>query len=120
MSDGKKPQPAATVTVDQQSYAGTERRKDYIQWRARVDKRLDDGAATMKALKEDVAENTATTKRVESNTAEVVSLLESFKGAMTVLDMVAKLVRPLGYIAMAATAFWGLFTVIKGGGEPPR
>lgn len=86
-------------------------------WRKHVDKRLDDGAATMKALRADMAENTATTKRVQADTSELVELLTSFKGAFSVLESIAKLARPLGFIAAAVAAFIGLWTVIKGGGK---
>lgn len=93
---------------------------DRADWRALVDKRLDDGAATMKQLKQDLKDNTDATNAVKEDTGELIGLLKSFQGAMKVLDMLGKLARPLSYIIMLGTAAYSLFSVLKGGGEPPK
>lgn len=99
-------------------YEGPERRQDYSHWRETVDQRLDDGADTMKGLRADIAENTATTKQVQADTTELVALLTSFKGAFNVLEILGKLAKPLGYIVALVGAVLGLVAVVKGGGVP--
>lgn len=76
MSDGRD----HTEVGDAADYAGPERRQEYLQWRKEVDRRLDDGAATMKGLREDIAANTTVTKSVQTDTSELVALLQSAKG----------------------------------------
>lgn len=109
-----------------------DRRKDHMEWHHNVDRRLNDGAATMKALRDELAENTIATKlaqadaeHTKNSTIELVALLDSFKGAMRVLEMIGKAARPIGYIAAAVaggiTAFkavMGLLALLKGGGGP--
>lgn len=105
------------LLINEPTYQGPERRTEMRDWRTHVDSRLDDGAAVMKHLRSELAENTIATKQVQADTGELVSLLNSFKGAFRALDMLGKLAKPLGYIAMAGSAIWGLFTVVKGGGQ---
>lgn len=95
-----------------------DRREDSAQWRAKVDQRLDDGAAIMRKMREDLHANTITTNQVRADTSELVSLLKSFHGAFKVFNMVGKLAKPLTYIVMAATAVVTLYTTWKGGGPP--
>ena len=95
-----------------------DRREDHAEWRANVDKRLDDGAATMRKLREDLKANTDTTNLVQTNTSEVVDLLRSFQGAFKVFTLIGKAAKPLSYIAMACTAVLGFWTALKGGGAP--
>jgi hypothetical protein len=104
--------------TDSTEYTGPERRTEMRVWRDTVNQRLDNGAATMKALQADMAENTQATMKIQQYTSELVSLLNSFKGAFKVFDMLGRAAKPLSYIAMALTAIWGLFTAIKGGGPP--
>jgi hypothetical protein len=92
-----------------------ERRRHDNEWRTEVDRRLNDGAETMQGLRDDLAENTRATKKIQSDTSELVELLKSFKGAFAVLEKLGKLARPLGYIAMAASAFVGFWAALKGG-----
>ncbi len=106
-----------TLLIESPTYQGPERRTEMRAWRTNVDDRLNDGAAVMKHLRTELAENTTATKQVQADTGELVSLLNSFKGAMKVLDILGKLAKPLGYIAMTCSAFWGLVTVVKGGGQ---
>lgn len=103
-------------TTEQQTEEDSraELRRHDDDWRAKVDRRLDDGAETMRGLREDLAENTAATRKVQADTSELVELLKSFKGAFTVLEKLGKLARPLGYIAMAASALVGFWAALKG------
>lgn len=114
---------------------------DRADWRATVDLRLNDGAATMKQLRADLQANTDTTHEardaatearvaakeakasiaeIKSDTSELIELVKSFQGAMRVLNMLGKLAKPLTYIIMLGSALWGVFSIVKGGGEPPR
>lgn len=106
--------------IETPTYAGPERRQAHREWRANVDKRLDAGAATMRELRADLQLNTEATNAVKNDTGELIDLMKSFQGAMRVLDMLGKLARPLAYIVMLGSALYGLFAVVKGGGEPPR
>jgi hypothetical protein len=74
-------------------------------------------AARMDKLEKGLAENTASTARVETNTAAIVEAFESLRGAMNVLQAIGKIARPLSYIAMAGSAIVGLFYAVKGGGS---
>lgn len=112
-NEAGKPQ-ALVVMIDVPGYQGPERRQDHIEWRSAVDQRLDAGAQKMRDLRTELAENTLVTQRVEVNTAELVELLGSFKGAMAVLTMLGKLARPLAYIAMAIGAVLTLIAAAKG------
>jgi len=118
------------IMLNLPQYKGPERRSEFRLWREAVDARLDAGNHTMRGLridldaqtasidsmKVDLAANTAATNGVKADTSEVVELLRSVKGAFRVLDLFAKLAKPLGVLAMAAVAFAGLFSAFKGGG----
>lgn len=95
-----------------------DRRQDYREWRDKVEMRLDAGAQNMREMRIEIADNTTLTKQVQSDTSEVVSLLKSFQGAFKVFNLIGKLAKPLGYIAMAASAVWGLWVTWKNGGPP--
>ncbi len=107
-------------------YAGPERRGAMRQWQEKVDGRLKSGDQRMQSIDErmqsirdDLDKNTQSTARVEANTAVVVDLLNNAQGAFRVLEMLAKLVKPLGVIAMAVGGFVGLWHAVKGGGPRP-
>ena len=71
----------------------------------------------MASMYAELIKNTKTTEDVQTNTSELVSLLQSFKGAFVVFDMLGKAAKPLSYIAMCCSALWALFTAVKGGGK---
>lgn len=108
--------PTATQALDAAAYDDPER----ADWRALVDRRLNDGAATMRQLKSDLADNTAATQAVKADTATLIDLLNSFHGAMKVLDMLGRLAKPLSYLVMLGTALYSVVAILKGGGEPPK
>lgn len=62
-------------------------------------------------LKEELARNTETTSRIETNTSQLIEILNSVKGAFKVLSWVGKLAVPIAAIA-------GLFAAIKAGIQP--
>lgn len=106
----------AAMPANAKPYTGPERRSSMRLWQESVNKRLEEGDDAMKGLRKDLDENTSATKRVEANTQALVDLLNNAQGAFRVLEMLAKLAKPLGAIAMATAAFVGLWSSLKGGG----
>lgn len=105
----------AEQTADKCEWQSHDRRKDHMEWCKDVDRRLDDGAKTMKGLHEAIAENTTATNNIKTDTSELIALLNSFKGAFKVLEIVGKLAKPIAAIAGAGVALWALFS---GKGHP--
>ena len=99
-------------------YTGPERRSSMRIWQEKVDRRLKDGDDRMQTLADGLAENTAATQAIKADTEELVDLLHSVKGALKVLDMLARLARPLGFLAAAGASFYALFSAFKAGGVP--
>lgn len=69
-------------------------------------------------LERGLAENTATTKRIETSTHEMVEIFDSWKGAMKVLEGIGKLAKPMSYIAALAASVTGIWVAIKTGIMP--
>lgn len=69
-------------------------------------------------LERGLADNTATTKRIETSTHEMVEIFESWKGAMKVLEGIGKLAKPMSYIAALAASMAGIWVAIKTGIMP--
>ena len=67
------------------------------------------------SMQADLAENTASTKRVETNTSDLVEAFDSLKGAFKVFNWIGKAAKPLSYIAAAAAAIVSLWTAFKAG-----
>jgi len=78
--------------------------------------RLDAGDARMNELDAAVKENTKITEGIKSDTAEIVAFFHSMHEAFKVLNWIGALAKPLAYIAMLVSAFWGVVTLFKGGG----
>lgn len=57
-------------------------------------------------LEEGLLANTEATERVDRNTAELVLILNSWKGAMVVIDFLGKLAKPLAAIGAALGAWF--------------
>lgn len=115
--------PDSEAQIETPAYTGPERRKSVRDWQDSVERRFDEhnrrfaeGSETMRKLAEGLAENTESTKRTETNTAELVSMFLAFKGAFKVFDMIGSLAKPLGYIVMCASAIWGAIILVKTGG----
>ena len=56
-----------------------------------------------------LAANTETIAQIKTDTAEMLSVFESWKGAMRAMEMLGKLAKPLGYIVgfgASVAAFW--------------
>lgn len=80
---------------------------EHALWRSIFGKRLDQLADQQELMQQRLEENTDATKRIDGSTQELVMLLNSWKGAMSVLETLGKVARPIGYIAAAAAAVWG-------------
>ena len=66
----------------------------------------------------ELAENTKATKRIEANTAEMLDVFESWKGAMKVLTWIGKAAKPLGYLVGLGASIAAFWTAIKSGVNP--
>lgn len=113
------PQPPDTQPPGEPApaYTGPERRSSMRLWQEKVDRRLKAGDARMQALAAELGTNTKATAEIKTDTAELVDLLRSVKGAFRVLDMLARLARPLGFLAAAGASFYALVTAFKTGGK---
>lgn len=100
MEDPPPTQPPLMINVN--GYTGPERRNEFRLWRDSVDHGI-------KGLRHDIDD-------VKADTAELVELLHSVKGAFKVLDLIGRLAKPLGAIIMLGVALAGFMSAIKGGG----
>ena len=78
-----------------------------------LEDRVESVENTLLQLKKDLESNTATTKRIESNTEDLVAAFEALKGAFKVLEFIGKVGKPLLYISGATTGLIALWTLIK-------
>jgi len=92
---------------------------------AEGDKRMNSLADEVTAVKleqaqfrVELAENTQATKRIESNTAEMLDVFESWKGAMKVLNWIGKAAKPVGWIVGMGASIVAFWTAIKSGVTP--
>lgn len=92
---------------------------------AEGDKRMDSLTDEVTAIKleqaqfrVELAENTNATKRIEANTAELLDVFESWKGAMKVLTWIGKAAKPLGYLVGLGASMAAFWAAIKGGVSP--
>ena len=104
--------------TSQKAYTGPERRSSMRVWQDKVDRRLEDGDNRMQTMADGLDENTRATQAIKADTEELVDLLHSVKGALKMLDMLARLARPLGFLAAAGASFYALFSAFKAGGVP--
>ena len=90
---------------------------DYVAKELRAgDKRMDEIVKTVAAIQMEqasakvlLAENTETIKEIKTDTADMLEVFESWKGAMKVMEMIGRLAKPLGYIVgfgASVAAFW--------------
>lgn len=95
------------------------------EFAADIEIRLSDGDTRLLAndrniaqITADLAENTASTKRIDAATSDIVEFFASMKGAFKVLNWIGKLAMPLGAIIGMCTAIWGAWIIFKNGGKP--
>lgn len=74
--------------------------------------------ADSKLFASQLAENTADTKEVKQNTTQIISLMQSWEGAIKVLESVGRFFRPIGYVAIFVSACAAAWASIKSGISP--
>ena len=92
---------------------------------AEGDKRMDSLTDEVTAIKleqaqfrVELAENTNATKRIEANTAEMLDVFESWKGAMKVLNWIGKAAKPIGYVVGMGASIAAFWAALKSGVHP--
>lgn len=92
---------------------------------AEEDKRMDSLTDEVKAIKleqaqfrVELAESTNATKRIEANTAEMLDVFESWKGAMKVLNWIGKAAKPIGYVVGLGASIAAFWAALKAGVHP--
>ena len=99
---------------------------DYVAKELRAgDKRMDEIVKTVAAIQIEqasakvlLAENAETIKEIKTDTADMLEVFESWKGAMRVMEMIGSLAKPLGYIAALIAAVVGIWNAMKSGVSP--
>lgn len=99
---------------------------DYVARELRAgDKRMDEIVKTVSAIQAEqasakllLAENTETIKQIKTDTADMLEVFESWKGAMRVMEMIGKLAKPIGYIVGLLASVAALWAGIKSGVTP--
>lgn len=89
----------------------------------RGDIRMDEIVKTVSAIeaeqanaKELLAKNTETINQIKTDTADMLAVFESWRGAMKALEMIGRLAKPLGYIVTLGAALAAAWATIKSGG----
>lgn len=82
---------------------------------AAIHRRLDAGDERMKRIETDLSANTAATQQAASSIAELVDILNAWKGAFKVFEYVGKLAKPLGAVFALGAAIVGFWSALKGG-----
>lgn len=76
---------------------------------AAIELSLTHGEKRMSAMEISLSENTASTKRIETNTADLLDWMHAFQGALKVLEGFARLAKPIGVIL-------GVIAAVSAGG----
>lgn len=89
------------------------------------DKRMDEIVKTVAAIQIEqasakvlLAENAETIKKIKTDTAGMLEVFESWRGAMRAMEMLGKLARPLSYITAFVGSVVGIWVAIKNGVSP--
>ena len=89
------------------------------------DVRMDEIVKTIAAIQAEqssakvlLAENTETIKQIKTDTADMLDVFESWKGAMRVIGMIGKLAKPLGYIVGLGASIAAFWNAMKSGVSP--
>lgn len=83
---------------------------------AAIHRRLDAGDERMTRIEASICENAAASKANADSTAELVELLNTWKGAFKAFDYIGRLAKPLGAIVGLGAAIVGLWAAMKNGG----
>ncbi len=78
-------------------------------WYIKVEEQIKTLQEEFKMLRDQLTDNTQSTKNVEANTAGVVAAFKAAEGAFKVLEIIGKLAKPLLWIGGVATVIlnWG-------------
>lgn len=104
----------------------TEEFNDFVAEELRTgDKRMNSLADEITAVKLEQAEfrhllkeNTDATNSIKADTAELLEVFHSFKGAMKVLEWIGKAAKPLGYVVGLGASVAAFWTAMKSGVTP--
>lgn len=96
---------------------------DYVAQELRAgDKRMDEIVKAVAAVEAEqasarkiLADNTQTINQIKTDTAEMLGVFESWKGAMRALEMLGRLAKPLGYIAALGASIAATWAAFKSG-----
>ncbi|MBC3811319.1 hypothetical protein [Undibacterium aquatile] len=72
----------------------------------------------MDTIQQQLDANTESTRRTESNTSELIDILNSFKSAFKVLTWIGRLAKPITAILSFFLTVWGIIVAIKMGMNP--
>lgn len=72
----------------------------------------------MDSIQTQLDENTESTRRTESNTSELIDILNSFKSAFKVLSWIGNLAKPISAIVGLGLGIWGVVQAAKTGVHP--
>lgn len=72
-------------------------------------RRHEDMQSQLETLNKQLTDIRKEVAELKKSTEELVDILQSWKGAMKVLAFLGALAKPVGYIATAAAAVWGIF-----------
>ena len=97
--------------VAQELRAGDERMDEIVKTIAAI--QIEQASA--KVLR---AENAETINKIKTDTADMLEVFESWKGAMRVMEMLGKLAKPLGYIVGLGASIAAFWTAMKSGVSP--
>lgn len=86
------------------------------------DIRMDEIVKTVSSIQEEqaiakvlLADNTETIKQIKTDTADMLEVFESWKGAMKALEMIGRLAKPLGYLVGLGASFVAFWAAMKSG-----
>ena len=99
---------------------------DYVAKELRAeDRRTDEIVKTVAAIQIEqasakvlLADNTETIKEIKTDTADMLEVFGSWRGAMRVMEMIGKLAKPLGYIVGLGASIAAFWTAMKIGVGP--
>ena len=99
---------------------------DYVAKELRAgDKRMDEIVKTVSQIQAEqasaktlLAANTETITQIKTDTAEMLDVFESWKGAMRAMEMLGKLAKPLGYIVGLGASMAAFWAAMKSGINP--
>lgn len=97
-----------------EEHEGVERRKEDSLWRETFVRQLE--ALTEHASEMDarIVENTKVTKAIADSTKELVDIMNSFRGAMSAMDIIGKFLKPFAFISSISLATITAWFTFKG------